>query len=104
MKMALLGSLAIAATFTFAAPAQAYEGPRCLQANKGRSVSEICHFRTFEACAQERVLYGTTSFCGQNPRYLPYWQGRGFGLVLLFVWFVRLLLFFCCLFGCCGCF
>ena len=79
MKMALLGSLAIAATFTFAAPAQAYEGPWCLQANKGRSVSQICHFRTFEACAQERVLYGTTSFCGQNPRYLPYWQGRGFG-------------------------
>ena len=25
------------------------------------------------------MLYGTTSFCGQNPRYLPYWQGRGFG-------------------------
>lgn len=57
-----------------------YEGPWCLRANIGRgTISEICHFRTFEACAQERFNYGTTSFCGQNPRYLPYWQGRGFG-------------------------
>ena len=26
-----------------------------------------------------RSLNGTTAFCSQNPRYLPYWQGRGFG-------------------------
>jgi hypothetical protein len=74
----LAGALAAAAMLP-ASIAEAYEGPWCLQANKGRSVSQICHFRTFEACAQERVLYGTTSFCGQNPRFLPYWQGRGFG-------------------------
>ena len=33
----------------------------------------------FEACRDERSLWGTTAFCSQNPRYLPYWQGRGFG-------------------------
>jgi hypothetical protein len=79
MKMALLGSLAIAATFTFAAPAEAYEGPWCLQYNLGRSSAERCHFTTFEGCAQERILQGTTAFCHQNPGYLPYWRGRGVG-------------------------
>ncbi len=43
------------------------------------SVAEICHFQTFEACRDERSLWGTTAFCSQNPRYLPYWQARGFG-------------------------
>ena len=62
-----------------AAVAEAYEGPWCLKANVGRgSVSEICHYRTFEACRDDRGLWGSTSFCSQNPRYLPYWQGRGF--------------------------
>ena len=46
----------------------------------GRAVSRrCCHFRTFEACRDERSLWGSTAFCSQNPRYLPYWQGRGFG-------------------------
>ena len=75
----ILGSAMLAALL-MPGEAQAYEGPWCLRASIGRgTVSEICHFRTFEACAQERFNYGTTSFCGQNPRYLPYWQGRGFG-------------------------
>ena len=42
------------------------------------SVAERCNFRTFEACRNERTLWGSTAFCSQNPRYLPYWQG-GFG-------------------------
>jgi hypothetical protein len=79
MRRLLLGVLLTGAALLPASVANAYEGPWCLQANKGRSISQICHFRTFEACAQERILYGTTSFCGQNPRFLPYWQGRGFG-------------------------
>ena len=79
MKMALISILAIAATFTLAAPAEAYEGAWCLQFNAGRSSSERCSFATFEHCAQERVLQGTTAFCRQNSRFLPYWQGRGFG-------------------------
>lgn len=72
---------ALAAALLPAENAAAYsEGPWCLRASIGRgTVSEICHFRTFEACAQERLNWGTTSFCGQNPRYLPYWQGRGYG-------------------------
>jgi hypothetical protein len=61
-----------------ATTAKAYEGPWCLKANMGRSVSEICHFRTFEACRDDRGHWGSTAFCTQNPRYLPYWQGRGF--------------------------
>jgi hypothetical protein len=77
MKMALLGSLAIAATFT--APAEAYDGPWCLQFSQGRSSAERCSFPTFESCAQERILQGSTAFCRQNSRFLPYWQGRGFG-------------------------
>ena len=80
LQMALLGSLAIVATFTFAAPAAAeYEGPWCLQFNLGRSSAERCQFTTFEGCAQERILQGTTAFCHENPRYLPYWKDRGFG-------------------------
>jgi hypothetical protein len=78
-KLLFVGLLASAALLPVAPAAAQYEGPWCLNANQGRSVTQICHFRTFEACANERTLYGTTSFCGQNPRYLPYWQGRGFG-------------------------
>lgn len=78
-KLLLAGLLASAALLSAVPAAAQYEGPWCLNANQGRSVTQICHFRTFEACANDRLLYGTTSFCGQNPRYLPYWQGRGFG-------------------------
>ena len=53
------------------------EGPWCLKINAGRTATERCHFGSFEACAQERILYGSSAFCGQNPRYLPYWQARG---------------------------
>jgi hypothetical protein len=59
--------------------AEAEEGLWCLRASVGRGVvSEICHYRTFEACRNDLALWGTTSFCGQNQYYLPYWQGRGF--------------------------
>ena len=71
--------LLTAAALLPAANVEAYEGPWCMRANAGRSVTEICHFNSFEACRNERSLWGTTAFCSQNPRYLPYWQGRGFG-------------------------
>ncbi len=75
-KLLILGALA-AVTLLPEGPAQAQmEGPWCLRANIGRGVSERCDFRTFEACAHERMLFGTTAFCNQNSRYLPYWQGR----------------------------
>ena len=46
------------------------------RANAGfGSIAEICHFNTFEACRDERSHWGTTAFCSQNPRFLPYWQG-----------------------------
>jgi hypothetical protein len=61
-------------------PARAQaEGPWCLKYNTGRAVGERCSFRTFEACRDARTLEGSTAFCSQNPSYLPYWQGRGFG-------------------------
>jgi len=71
--------LLTAAALLPAANVEAYEGPWCMRANAGRSVTEICHFNSFEACRNERSLWGTTAFCSQNPRYLPYWRGRGFG-------------------------
>ena len=76
-KLFIFGVL-IAAALLPAAPAHAYEGLWCMKANMGRAVTERCHFRTFEACRDERSLWGSTAFCSQNPRYLPYWQGRGF--------------------------
>jgi hypothetical protein len=54
-----------------------YEGPWCLKAVVGRSVFNICHFRTFEQCLGERSFYGGSSFCIQNSNYLPYWRNRG---------------------------
>ena len=79
MRRLLWVGLLTAAALLLAANAEAYEGPWCMRGNLGRSVAEICHFQTFEACSNERSLWGTTAFCSQNPRYLPYWQGRGFG-------------------------
>jgi hypothetical protein len=79
MGKLLVCSVAAAGVLLHTAVADAYEGPWCLKANMGRVVSEICHFTTFEACRNERSLWGSTAFCVQNSRYLPYWQGRGFG-------------------------
>ena len=77
-KLLLWGALATM-TLLPGEPARAQEeGLWCLKATVGRGVGERCHFRTFEACRDERSLYGSTAFCSQNPRYLPYWQGRGF--------------------------
>src|SRR5712692_7037124 len=74
LLMALVaGTLLSGATPSFAYP----EGPWCLKAMIGRSATNICHFRTFEQCLAERSFYGGSSFCGQNPRYLPYWRARG---------------------------
>ena len=67
----------LAAAMLLPGPVRAQEeAPWCLKATVGRGVGERCHFRTFEACREERTLYGTTAFCSQNPRYLPYWHGR----------------------------
>jgi hypothetical protein len=65
-----------AGTLLTAAPAVAQEGPWCLRYSLGPASPEICHFRSFEACRDERGFYGSTASCTQNPRYLPYWQGR----------------------------
>ncbi len=79
MRRIVWVGLLAAAALLHTANAEAYEGPWCMRGNAGRSVTEICHFNSFEACRNERSLWGTTAFCSQNPRYLPYWQGRGFG-------------------------
>ena len=77
-KLLVCGALAAAALMP-AARAQAYpEGPWCLKASMGFGVvTERCEFRTFEACRDERGIWGASAFCVQNPRFLPYWQGRG---------------------------
>ena len=81
-KLLMCGAMAAAALLLLPnAPARAYgNGPWCLKAPVARGiVSERCDFRTFESCAGERMSWGNSSFCIQNSRYLPYWQGRGFG-------------------------
>jgi hypothetical protein len=77
-KLILCGAVVAAALLPTSA-AQAYgDAPWCLKTPLGRgTVSERCDFRTFENCSSERTL--SNAFCVQNSRYLPYWQGRGFG-------------------------
>ena len=48
------------------ATAEAYEGLWCLRYSIGRGSAERCSFQTFEACRDERSLYGSTAFCSQN--------------------------------------
>jgi hypothetical protein len=80
MRRVLIAAGLTAAVLSQAGPAAAAEGTWCLRASVGRgTVTEICHFRSFEACRDERSLWGSSASCTQNPRYLPYWQGRGFG-------------------------
>ncbi len=44
--------------------------PWCLKAHMGEDHTvDLCYFQTFEQCAQERVAYGTSSFCIVNPHY-----------------------------------
>jgi len=77
-KLMICGAVAAAAALLPNAPAHAYgDAPWCLKAPVARgAVSERCDFRTFESCAGERMSWGSSSFCVQNSRYLPYWQGR----------------------------
>ena len=77
MRKLLLRAAVAASALLPAAPARAYgDGPWCLKFSVGRGVSERCDYSTFEACRGEGLR--GTSFCIQNSRYLPYWQGRGF--------------------------
>jgi hypothetical protein len=77
-KLLLCGAL-IAGGLLPTSGARAYgDAPWCLNMSLGAgSASERCEFRTFEACNANRIL--SNSFCIQNSRYLPYWQGRGYG-------------------------
>jgi hypothetical protein len=44
--------------------------PWCLKALMGEDYTvDLCYFQTFERCAQERIAYGTSSFCIVNPHY-----------------------------------
>lgn len=44
--------------------------PWCLKALMGEDYTvDLCYFETFERCAQERIAYGTSSFCIVNPQY-----------------------------------
>jgi hypothetical protein len=44
--------------------------PWCLKAVMAEDWAvDLCYFRTFESCNQERFLYGPKSFCIVNPHY-----------------------------------
>jgi len=50
----------------------AYEAPWCIKANIGKGwVRDICDFRTFEECLQQRWFYGSTAFCITSRYYVP---------------------------------
>ena len=77
MRKILTGAFVFAATATFGLagmqPSEAayFPNPWCLKAVMGKSwVVDLCYFRTFAQCAQERFNYGNTSFCVQNPEYV----------------------------------
>jgi hypothetical protein len=40
------------------------------------SVSEYCSMPSFEACRNEALRFGSTSFCRQNPAY-PGYRSKG---------------------------
>ena len=77
MRKLLLGGVMAVAMLLPGEPVRAQaEGTWCLKYSTGPgSVGERCSFRSFEACRNERTLWGSTAFCTQNPGYLPYWQG-----------------------------
>jgi Protein of unknown function (DUF3551) len=68
--IALIGAIS-AIHVASAMPSKAEQiNPWCLKAVMGRgSTPELCYFRTFARCNQERFLYGPTSFCLVNPEY-----------------------------------
>lgn len=77
MRKFLIGTfVAVATTATFgtagAQPMQAYSpNPWCLKASMGKGwVVDLCYYKTFAQCSQDRFNYGSTSFCVQNPEYV----------------------------------
>jgi len=54
-------------------PSAAYEGPWCVKGGGRGTMINICRFRTFQECLQERQFWGNAT-CTQNPYY--YWDAR----------------------------
>ncbi len=78
VRTVLLIALTVGTLLSGAASGGAYyEGPWCMKATVSRGEVNICHFRTIDQCLAERSFWGGAAFCVQNPRYLPYWRGRG---------------------------
>lgn len=51
--------------------ARAYDGPWCAVISLGSGfVSENCSMPSFEACRQEALGFGSSSFCRQNGYYI----------------------------------
>jgi hypothetical protein len=71
MRFTIVAAAVAAPLFFGATPSQAQTiYPWCLKATMGEDYSvDLCYFQTFERCAQERIAYGTTSFCIVNPQY-----------------------------------
>jgi hypothetical protein len=73
-KLLLCGTL-VAAAMLFPQATRAAEGPWCAVLNFGSmGPSENCSMRSFEACRELAMHYGSSSFCRQNaawPGYRP---------------------------------
>lgn len=77
MRTFLLTAMVAALGLSGVAPSHAYNDPWCVKANLGGGwVRDICEFRTFEHCREERNFYGPTAFCVHNPRYIPNFAPR----------------------------
>lgn len=60
-----------------AGQAWAYEGPWCAVLNFGSfGPVERCSMPSFEACREEALHYGSSSFCRQNGRWPGYWKSN----------------------------
>ncbi|HXF88013.1 MAG TPA: DUF3551 domain-containing protein [Xanthobacteraceae bacterium] len=71
MRLTFAGAVIAAPLLLSSAPSTAQTiYPWCLKALMGEDYTvDLCYFQTFERCAQERIAYGTSSFCIVNPHY-----------------------------------
>jgi hypothetical protein len=68
MRPIVVGAVAGAASLIAAPGAAQTAAPWCLKTDVGAgAMVDRCYYRTYEQCAQERFVWGTTSYCIVNP-------------------------------------
>lgn len=69
MSKMMFSAIAAVVGLTFAGtvPSNAAQGPWCLRIVTGEQSVDMCEYRTFETCNQQRVNDGNRSHCFRNP-------------------------------------